>query len=143
MFPFLYNNELLITDKISYRFREPKSGEVIVFKSPGNKEIDYIKRIIALPKEHVRVFEGKTYVNGQILKEAYLSPEVYTRPDSFLAENVEVAVPERMFFVMGDNRSGSRDSRNFGPIPKEDIIGRAALRYWPLNRFGFLPEQTP
>ena len=143
MDPFLYNNELLITDKVSYRFREPKPGEIVVFKSPGNKEIDYIKRIVALPGERVKVSNGRIYVNGQMLKEPYLSPEVYTRPDSFLAEDIEIAVPEGMLFVVGDNRPGSRDSRNFGPIPEEDVIGRAVLRYWPLNRIGLLPEQTP
>ncbi len=147
MFPSFHNGEFLLTNKISYRFGAPQRGDVIVFKAPPSEpcaEIDceYIKRIIAMPGERVKVSSGKIYVNDQPLKESdYLTQEILTSSGTFLPENVEKVVPEDYFLALGDNRPYSRDGREFGPIPRSSIIGKAWLRYWPLPKFGFIKHE--
>lgn len=138
MEPTYHNTELILTNKIAYKLGEPKRGEVIIFKSPSNKEIDYIKRIIGLPGDTVKLSSNRFYVNGQLVEEPYLDPELVTSPGSFLHEDEEIVVPDGEFFVVGDNRPHSSDSREFGPIPMKDIIGRALFRYWPPTRAGVL-----
>lgn len=137
MDPTFYNRELILTDKVSYRFTRPKRGDIIVFQSTTNPDYDLIKRIIAIPAEKIKISAGKVFINDLPLDEsAYLDPSVYTGPESYLTENQTVLVPEGKYFVMGDNRQGSSDSRNFGPISTKEIIGNVFLRYWPLNRLG-------
>ena len=134
MEPNFYNGEFILTNKIEYKLRNPKRGEVVIFKSPKNKEIDYIKRIIGLPGDTVKLYKNALYVNGQKLDEPYLAPGVYIFGGSYLAEGYEVTVPPGTYFVAGDNRPHSSDSREFGPIAKEDFIGHAILRYWPFTK---------
>lgn len=140
MEPNFYDGEYILTDKASYRFRPPKRGEVVIFKAPRNPELDYIKRIIGLPQEKIKIENGKVFINGQELKEEYLPKNVVVSGGLFLPKGKEVKIPENTYFVLGDNRSHSSDSREWGPIQKNEIIGRAFLRYWPLNRFGLLPK---
>lgn len=135
MEPNFHNNQYILTDKISYRFREPQRGEVIIFKAPGNPDVDYIKRIIGLPGDRVKVLNGKVYVNDQQLPETYLAESTPLLPASTMQEGIPITVPEGELFVMGDNRPHSSDSREFGPIPTSSIIGKAFLRYWPINQF--------
>lgn len=135
MEPNFHNNEYILTDKISYRFREPQRGEVIIFKAPGNPDVDYIKRIIGLAGDKVKVLNGKVYVNDQQLPEAYLAESTPLLPASSMQEGIPISVPEGELFAMGDNRPHSSDSREFGPIPISSIIGKAFLRYWPINQF--------
>lgn len=135
-----HNNEYILTDKISYRFVNPKRGDVIIFKAPNNPDVDYIKRVIGLPGDQVKVEKGLVFVNGQKLIENYLREKTYLYPGSFMLEGNNITVPKDYLFVMGDNRTHSSDSREFGPIPKESIIGRAFLRYWPLTEFGLVPQ---
>lgn len=97
-------------------------------------KISYIKRVIALPGEHVQIKDGKVYINGEELKEEYLADDVVT--DSAEGQFVDLTVPEGTVFVMGDNRSHSADSRRFGCIPYEKIEGKVVLRFWPLSAFG-------
>ncbi|OGG29518.1 signal peptidase I [Candidatus Gottesmanbacteria bacterium RIFCSPLOWO2_01_FULL_49_10] len=141
MEPNFHNGEFILTNKIEYKFHEPKRGEVVIFKSPRNKDVDYIKRIIGLPGDTVLLKDNKLYVNGNPVDEPYLSPGVNVFGGSYLREGAEEIVPEGSYFVAGDNRPHSSDSREFGPIPKEDFIGKAFLRYWPFSQFGWVPVQ--
>lgn len=137
MEPTFHDGEYILTDKISYRLGLPKRGEVVVFRSPKNADVDFIKRIIALPQERIKIAGGKIYINGVKFDEtAYLDPSVYTGPESYLSENKEITVPENYYFVMGDNRMQSSDSRDFGPVMPTEFIGKVFFRYWPVDRFG-------
>lgn len=147
MYPTFNDGEFILTNKISYRFSLPQRGDVIVFKAPKSEpcaEIDceYIKRIIALPGEKVMVNNGHFYINGKLLNESYLSNTVYTNSGSFLPEGVEKTIPEGYFLPIGDNRPASRDGREFSPIPRQSIIGKAWLRYWPINKVGFVKHKN-
>src|SRR3989304_10166262 len=114
MQPNYPDGEYLLTDKVTYRFREPKRGDVIVFEAPGSNGEEFIKRIIGLPGERISLNNGKVYINSSILSEIYL-PETYqTNGSSFLSDNKEVIVPDGNYFVMGDNRGASYDSRSWG-----------------------------
>lgn len=140
MFPNFYDGEYLLTDKISYRLNQPKQGEVIIFKAPKNEDYDYIKRIIGLPGDAIRISNGKVYLNSKLLKEAYLPPGLETAAGDFWQEGKSLTIPANNFFVMGDNRAHSSDSRDWGPVPKENIIGKAWFRYWPPNQIGLIPQ---
>jgi signal peptidase I len=138
MYPTFENGEYILTNKIEYKLHEPQRGDVIVFKSPRNKDIDYIKRIIAIPGDTLKLSNGRYYVNGEPVDESYLPANLYTSPGSYLQENVEIKIPPLSYFVSGDNRPHSLDAREFGPIPKQDIIGKAIIRYWPFERAGLI-----
>jgi len=130
MEPNFKNGDYLIVDQISYRFRNPQRGEVVVFKYPRNPSQRYIKRIIGLPEETVEIENGQVVIynqNGrQILDEsAYLSPGIYTPGE------IGITLTENEYFVLGDNRFSSADSRRWGPLPREDIVGQVFLRAWP------------
>lgn len=140
MEPNFHNGEYILTNKVVYRVFAPQRGDVVIFKSPRNKEIDYIKRIIALPDERVRLSNNAIYVNDERLPEIYLSPGIYIFGGSYLQENQEIIVPPGTYFVLGDNRPQSLDSREFGPVDKEDFIGKALLRYWPFSDFAILTQ---
>ena len=132
MEPNFEGGDYLIVDEISYRFREPQRGEVVVFKYPQNPSQRFIKRIVGLPGETVEVKNGKVsiYGNGesQILDESeYLASSLRTWG------NMQVVLGMDEYFVLGDNREFSFDSRKFGVISGENIIGRAFLRAWPLS----------
>lgn len=136
MYPNFYDGEYILTDKISYRLGLPKRGDVIVFKAPKNEEVDYIKRIIGLPGDEVKVSTGLVYVNNKKLNEDYLPTDYVTSSGSFLSEDALGKVPEGQYFVLGDNRNHSSDSREWGFVKKDEIIGKAFFRYWPVNRIG-------
>src|SRR3989344_8298041 len=135
MFPNFHDKEYILTDKISYRVRPPERGEVVVFKSPEDEEKDFIKRIIALPGETIRLQDGKIFINGILLNEPYVDSNLRTPPGKFLGENQEVTVPQDTFIVFGDNRLNSSDSRSWGVVTKSEIIGKELLVYWPPNAF--------
>ncbi len=139
MEPNFHDSEYILTDKISYRFTEPKRGDVIIFKAPKNPDVDYIKRVIGLPGDKVKVEAGYVYVNEKKLNEYYLKDNTLLFAGSFMQEGVEITVPEGQNFVMGDNRPHSSDSREFGPIEQKSIIGRAIVRYWPIPEIGIIP----
>lgn len=141
MYPTFEDGEFLLTDKISYRFNQPQRGDIIVFKAPKTEpcaeiECEYIKRIIGLPGERIMVSQGHIFINNQPLNETYLPADLLTNSGSILQEGTEVVVPEDYYLPMGDNRRHSRDGREFGPIPVDSIIGKAWLRYWPVNKAG-------
>lgn len=108
-------------------------GKFVYYVLEANKT-SYIKRVIALPGEHLQIYDGKVYINGEELKEDYLQPEVTTSTDN--CPFYDLIVPENCVFVMGDNRSASTDSRKFGCIPLEKIESKVWIRFWPLNLFG-------
>ncbi len=147
MLPDFVDGEYLMTNKLVYYFREPQRGDVIVFKFPMNHQFDYIKRIIGLPGEelmlkdnHVVVFNDK-YPDGLPLQENYLERGATTTGRAFLSENRRVRVPDDEYFVMGDNRERSSDSREWGFVPEDNIIGKSWIRYWPTSAMAFIPEQ--
>ena len=142
MEPNFHNGEYILTNKVLYKFRDPIRGDVVIFKSPKNKEVDYIKRIIGLPGDTVKLESNSFYVNGQKVEEPYLAPDVVVFGGSFLREGEEIVVSPGMYFVAGDNRPHSSDSREFGPVVKEDFIGAAFFRYWPFSQLGVLPHPT-
>ncbi len=138
MEPNFHNGEYILTNKVEYKLRSPNRGDVVIFKSPRNKDVDYIKRIIGKPGDRVMLKDGAYYVNGTKIEEPYLSPGTYISQGSFLREGSEIVVPNGQYFVSGDNRGHSSDSREFGTIPLEDFIGRAFLRYWPFSQAGLI-----
>lgn len=132
------SGDYILTSKISYKFEQPKRGDIVVFKSPKNPDIDFIKRIIGLPGNHVKIQNGDVVVDGAALDEKYITARTGLMENGFMREGVEVVVPEGYIFVMGDNRPRSSDSREFGFIPEADIIGRVFYRYFPPQKMGFI-----
>ncbi len=137
MYPTFKNLDYLIVDELTYRFAEPKRGDVIVFRYPGDLKVFYIKRIIGLPGETVSIKHGAVTIKKPdgstiALTEPYVASEDATY-------NGDTPLSAGQYFVMGDNRPRSSDSRVWGVLPKEDIAGRAFLRLLPPGAFGFMP----
>jgi len=135
------NGDYLIVDEISYRFHDPQRGDVVVFKYPHNPSQRYIKRIIGLPGETVEIKDGKIIIinekGEQILDESkYLSPSAQTWG------NGRTVVGQEEYFVLGDNRSVSSDSRSWGLLPRYYIVGRVAFRAWPITAFAKIEAPT-
>jgi signal peptidase I len=145
MVPTLQVDDRLIVDKVSYRFKDPQRGDIVVFDPPDEAAVvcsgpkpqptkdAYIKRIVGLPGEKIEIKQGRVYVNDRSITEEYLqeAPEYYFSPR---------VVPKDSYLVLGDNRNNSCDSHYWGFVPRTNIIGRAIVRFWPLNRLG---EITP
>lgn len=138
MLPTLYSGDFIITDKVSYRFRAPQRGETIVFKNPRKETEDFIKRIIGLPGDRIKLEGNRVIINGLAIEEKYLRPTVITSSNVFLKEGEETLIPGNHYVVMGDNRSQSSDSREWGFIVKEEIIGKAFFRYYPFGHIGLI-----
>lgn len=138
MIPTFHNGDYILTDKISYRLGKPQKGDIIVLKNPRDETQDFIKRIIALPTDTIKVEANSIYLNGELLKEPYLPPGILTRAGSFLTEGVEVKTGPNQYFVLGDNRPHSSDSREWGAVTKEEIVGKTFFRYWPPGDFGLI-----
>jgi signal peptidase I len=137
MYSTLHDNDLLVASKISYKLHSPQRGDIIVFKPPDELSRDFIKRIIALPGERIHITNGVVYINGQVLHEPYL-PERWTYNNNWPPSGQDQLMPPDEYFVMGDNRNHSSDSRTFGPITLDSILGKAEVRIWPLGNVGFL-----
>jgi len=148
MEPNFHHNELLFTNKViqiignksigqklNYDY---KRGDVIVFQLPGNP--DYIKRIIAEPGDTVKIQNNHPIVNGQMVIESYIPSTTKTEGGTFLAEGEEKIIPAGSYFVMGDNREASKDSRSIGVefVKRQYIKGKVFFRWWPMNRFGLI-----
>ncbi len=136
MEPNFHDGEYLLTDKVSYRVGEPARGDVVVFKAPPTYKDEFIKRIIALPGEEVSIESGKIYIDGRELGEKYLPENTHILAGRYLAEGQAIKVPANSYFVLGDNRDHSLDSRNIGPIERQYITGRAWFVYWPVSKVG-------
>jgi len=149
MLPTLEQGDRVSVDKLISPLRDVERGHLIVFQRPGSEDPtgipNLIKRVIGLPGETVSLNNGEVRINGDSLVEPYLAEGDTTRPlrnDAIPGcghdSPITCTVPEGYVFVMGDNRSGSRDSREFGPIPIDSIVGRASVRVWPLSDYGRL-----
>lgn len=136
MSPNYPDGEYLLTDKVTYRFNEPKRGDIIVFEAPTGNGDEFIKRIIGLPGDNVSIRNGSIYLNGEMLNESYIAADIETYPGNFLEAGETITVPEGQYFVVGDNRPHSSDSRSWGYVTKDKITGRAWLIYWPLDQAG-------
>ncbi len=137
MYATLHDNDLLVASKISYKLHPPQRGDIIVFKPPDEASRDFIKRVIALPGERIRIANSVVYINGQVLHEPYL-PERWTYNNNWPSDGQDKVVPPNEYFVMGDNRNHSSDSRVFNFISEDSILGKAEIRIWPLGDVGFL-----
>ena len=135
MEPSLHNGEFVIVSKLNYRFGEPQRGDVVVFDFPRNVNQEYIKRVIGLPGERIRIEEGVVYVDGEPLQESYL----VEKP----SYEGEWQVPEGALFVLGDNRNNSSDSHTWGVVPLENVIGEALFVYWPPPSWGLVDGLDP
>lgn len=136
MQPNFPDGEYLLTNKLTYRFEAPKRGDVVVFAAPNAPGEDYIKRIIALPGERVKVENGRVYINDNLLSETYISDVLPTFSNAFAKEGATLVVPENSYFVLGDNRPHSSDSRMWGFVPRGKITGKAWFIYWPPQKSG-------
>ena len=141
MEPSLHNQELILVDKWTYLFRPPARGDVIVFIAPPQPSQDYIKRVIGLPGDTITINNTTVIVDGITLNESYVDPNNQGNIYDYKPIH-NLVVPPNDYFVLGDNRRGSSDSRDWGFVPRRNIIGRAALVYWPLHEDndGFLPN---
>ncbi len=131
MVPMLQDQDRLFINKLAYHVGEVQHGDVIVFRYPRDHTKSYIKRVIALPGDHLRIDHGRVYVNDTALAEPYV-PARYTDERS----QPEMTVPAGEYFVMGDHRSISSDSRDFGPVERVLIYGKASFVYWPFDQAG-------
>jgi signal peptidase I len=131
MLPMLQDQDRLFINKMAYRVGEIHRGDVVVFLYPHDHEKSYIKRVIALPGDDLRIDHGQVYVNGDKVAEKYV-PKRFADDRS----QPEMMVPANEYFVMGDHRSISSDSRDFGPVDRELIYGKAAFVYWPMDQAG-------
>jgi signal peptidase I len=136
MEPTLQINDRLIIEKVSYHFQKPERGDIVVFSPTAalkaqNFQDAFIKRVIGLPGDKVQVKNGLVYVNGKALAEKYIAEE----PNYTFGP---VTVPPDQYLVLGDNRNNSYDSHAWGFVPRENLIGRAVVRFWPFDRLGGL-----
>ena len=133
MMPTLEDQERVFINKFVYKLEPIERGDVIVFRYPRDPSKSYIKRVIAAPGDRVRIADGLVYVNGGRVEEPYV-PEEYEDVRSYS----EIVVPDHSYFVLGDHRNLSNDSRDFGPVDKGYIYGKAVFGYWPFARLGLL-----
>ncbi|PIR42972.1 signal peptidase I [candidate division WWE3 bacterium CG10_big_fil_rev_8_21_14_0_10_32_10] len=144
MYPYLNDGDHLMTEKITYRLRDPQRGEIVVFEYPLNRSEDYIKRVIGLPGEKIQVKNNKVIIynnnnpEGFVLEEDYLDSKAITQGREFIKDGQILQIPDGKYVVFGDNRDRSSDSRQWGFIEKSDIVGRALFRFWPPQSVGSL-----
>ncbi len=134
MTPLISDQERIFINKFVYRFEPIERGDVVVFWYPLDRSKSFIKRVVGLPGDTVEIREGQVYLNGQLLQEPYIPPE----SDDFGTYS-PTRVPKGEYFVMGDHRTSSNDSRIFGPVPRRFIYGKAVFAYWPVDHFGSIP----
>lgn len=130
MLPTLEPGEFLLVNKVAYRVGQPQIGDIITFHYPKNPQENYIKRVIGLAGDEVKVENGNVYVNGTMLDEPYIAATTISQGTWI--------VPADSLFVMGDNRNESSDSRSWGPVPMDLVVGKAVVIYWPISNFEWL-----
>lgn len=142
MEPNFFDKEYLIIDELTYHFQTPQRGDIVVLRSPLNKKEYFLKRVIGLPGETIKIRDGRVMIfneanpEGLILKEDYIAKGALTLPD------VTVELGPEKYFVLGDNRFSSLDSRNLGPVEESSLVGRVLLRGLPINRAQFFSRQN-
>jgi len=135
MHPTLINDEQIVADKATLKFSPLEKGEIVVFKHPANPNRLLIKRIIAVSGDKIKLQNGDVYINGDIQNEKYVETPHVTLGGKSIGQNNEVTVPKNSYMLLGDNRENSADSREFGFVKSEEIIGRAFMVYYPLDKF--------
>jgi signal peptidase I len=145
MVPTLQRNDRILVNKFVYHFREPQRGDVVVFQAPpralsmsfgdNHEKKDFIKRVVGLPGDEIKVHEGEVSVNGKTLKEPYISE---APPYEFPEGGDSYKVPKGSLFVLGDNRPNSNDSHRWGPLPRNRLLGKAFIIFWPPGRWKLL-----
>ncbi len=133
MLPSLQDQERIFVNKFVYRLESIQRGDIVVFRYPRDPSKSFIKRVIGLSGDRIRIEDGLVYVNGKALQEDYIPP-AYADERSYQA----IVVPHGCFFVLGDHRSLSNDSRDFGPVNASYIYGKAVFGYWPMDKLGRL-----
>ena len=136
MQPSLYNNQFVLVNKLAYLFHAPERGDVIVFHWPQDTTKDLIKRVIGLPGDTIVITRDTVQVNGVVLKEPYIK-------EADNPQGARLVVPTNDYFVLGDNRPVSDDSRDWGYVPRSYIIGKAVLVYWPVNNWQIINTYSP
>jgi signal peptidase I len=134
MVPTLQSDEFVFVNRLVYKFGSIERGDIVVFHYPGDPNQEYIKRVIGLPGDHIRVFSGNVYVNEQVIQEPYIAAAPLYQG--------EWQIPEDDVFVLGDNRNSSSDSHNWGPVPLENVIGKAVFVYWPPPNWGIVTSHN-
>lgn len=142
MDPTFQTGEYVLTNLIETRIGNLKRGDIVVFNAPVDQEKDYIKRIIGLPGDKIKIAGGQVYINGKKIDQSFLSSDVKTYGSSFLPDNIEIDVPKDNYFVMGDNRGFSSDSREWGFVNKSELIGKSFVVYFPLNHFRIVQHKN-
>ena len=149
MYPTLDDQDYLIATKIDYRLHDPARGDIVIMRDPYDSSKDFIKRVIGLPGERILIRDGKVYINGQLLDEPYLrTDQPWTTNANWPpagSPNAEAAytIPAGEYFVMGDNRNASSDSRIFGAVQRDRIEAHAWIRIWPFDHFGPVTQARP
>ncbi|MEX0621716.1 MAG: signal peptidase I [Candidatus Woykebacteria bacterium] len=143
MEPTFHDSEYILTDKVSYRFSQPQRGDVVIFKAPTNPDVDFIKRIVALPGERLEIKNSTIIIYNDENPRGFTLSEPYEIMEpivggSYLREGKIIEIPENSYFVFGDNRTHSFDSREWGPLTKDKIIGKAWIRYWPITKISII-----
>ena len=133
MLPLLEDSERIIVNKFTYRFHPIDRGDVVVFWYPKDPSVSFIKRVVGIPGDSVEIRRGALYVNGKKMDEEYLRPQ-FNDTESYEA----VQVPKGYYYVLGDHRNSSNDSRNWGEVPEKYIYGKAVFRFWPLPKVGVI-----
>lgn len=144
MLPNYHDGEYILTSKLFNLWGPAQRGDVVVLKSPDDKSVQFIKRIIGLPGEKIKIDNNQITIynqqhpNGQILRESYISDQIVTEGRTFIPEGEIISIPKDSYIVMGDNRNYSYDSRAWGYLNKGDLVGKAFFIYWPVSDFGFV-----
>lgn len=144
MYPTLHNDDVLVASKVDYRLHGPQRGDIVILRDPLHPDRNLIKRVIGIPGDHILIHAHHVYVGGERLQEPYLHTRWMLTGDWPLPENgvqQPAVVPPQDYFVLGDNRDDSSDSREFGFVPRDEIAGRALVRVWPLNDIGVLSSR--
>ena len=134
MDPTLENEQFLVVNKLGYRLNDPERGDIVVFRDPRTDERKLIKRVIGLPGETLEIQDGHVLINDQYLEEGYIAAKGrYSQPP--------LVIPDGEYFVLGDNRNNSSDSHNWGTLPREGMVGKAWVSYWPPRLWGLIPHE--
>lgn len=143
MEPTFHTGDYILTSRLTYKFRRLERGDVIVFKSPKNPDIEYIKRIIGLSGDIITIKNSQVFVNNNLLTEKYIASTTNLWDGGCIKDNVSYTVPQDYIFVMGDNRPRSSDSREFCAVTIDSIIGDVFYRYFPANVVGVVSNPLP
>lgn len=142
MVPNLHTGERLLVEKVTKHFKSYERGEIVILHPPQNERVEYVKRVIGVPGDIVKILECNVYISRDgmrfVLEEPYLPESLCTVGGPAIREGRSLRIEDGYYFVLGDNRMKSADSRVFGVVEEDKIVGRAAFRFWPLNKVGLL-----